>query len=115
MTRRISHDDRRNELSHRKPRGAWAVFASVDDEHQRGWIMNIGIATPFLLSAVVLPYDPGPRLPIEIGVSRVAYQSAYVGPPVGRIGYEQRRVRIWEEKPYKRPRYRDGDDRDWRH
>jgi len=77
--------------------------------------MNIGIAAPFLLSAVVLPYDPGPRLPIEIGVSRVAYQSAYVGPPVGRIGYEQRRVRIWEEKPYKRPRYRDGDDRDWRH
>jgi uncharacterized protein YcfJ len=64
-------------------------------------------------STVILPYDPGPRVPIEVGVSGAASQSAYVGPPAERIGYEQRRVPIWEEKPYKRPRPRDDDDGDW--
>jgi uncharacterized protein YcfJ len=60
-------------------------------------------------STVVLPYDPGPRVPIEVGVASSATQSAYVGPPVTRITYEQRRAPIWEQKPYKRPR----PDRDW--
>jgi uncharacterized protein YcfJ len=60
-------------------------------------------------STVVLPYDPGPRVPIEVGVAGSAAQSAYVGPPVARIIYEQRRVPIWEQRPYRRPRH----DRDW--
>ncbi|MBI3530367.1 MAG: glycine zipper 2TM domain-containing protein [Betaproteobacteria bacterium] len=66
-------------------------------------------------TTVVLPYDPGPRVPIEVGITGSAAQSAYVGPPVARITYEQRRAPIWEEKPYKRPRHRhdDDNDRDW--
>lgn len=66
-------------------------------------------------TTVVLPYDPGPRVPIEVGVTGSAAQSAYVGPPVTRITYEQRRAPIWEQKPYKRPRHRhhDDNDRDW--
>ena len=60
-------------------------------------------------TTVVLPYDPGPRVPIEIGVGGNASQTAYVGPPVSRIYYEQRPVPVWEQKPYKRPR----PDRDW--
>jgi uncharacterized protein YcfJ len=66
-------------------------------------------------TTVVLPYDPGPRVPIEVGVAGSAAQSAYVGPQVTRITYEQHRVPIWEQKPYKRPRPRhdDDNDRDW--
>jgi hypothetical protein len=60
-------------------------------------------------TTVVLPYDPGPRVPIEVGVTGSAAQPAYVGPPVARITYEQRPAPIWEQKPYKRPR----PDRDW--
>lgn len=55
-------------------------------------------------STVVLPYDPGPRVPIEVGVAGRAAQSAYVGPPVARIVYERHPVPIWEQRPYKRPR-----------
>ena len=103
--------------------------------------MNIKIAVPFLLTTlaapafatdytdsapvvssvpvyqngrnttVVLPYDPGPRVPIEVGVTGNARQSAYVGPPVTHISYLQRPARIWEQKPYKRPR----PDRGWDH
>jgi uncharacterized protein YcfJ len=62
-------------------------------------------------TTVVLPYDPGPRVPIEVGVAGSARQSAYVGPPVTHITYAQRPARIWEQKPYKRPR----PDRDWDH
>jgi uncharacterized protein YcfJ len=64
-------------------------------------------------TTVVLPYDPGPRVPIEVGVAGGAGQPGYVGAPVARIAYEQRRVPIWEEKPYKRPRHRHDDGRDW--
>ena len=66
-------------------------------------------------TTIVLPYDPGPRVPIQVRVTGSAAQPAYVGPPVARITYEQRRAPIWEENPYKRPRYRHGDDndRDW--
>lgn len=64
-------------------------------------------------TTVVLPYDPGPRVPITVGVAGTAAQSAYVGPPVAQIAYEQRRIPIWEQKPYKRPRHRHDDDRDW--
>ena len=64
-------------------------------------------------TTVVLPYDPGPRVPIEVGVTGNAAQPAYVSPPVARITYyEQRRVPIWEEKPYKRHRHRHDDDDD---
>jgi uncharacterized protein YcfJ len=63
-------------------------------------------------TTVVLPYDPGPRVPIEVGVAGAPTQSAYVGPPVTHVTYEQRRVPIWEEKPYKRPRHRDDDGHD---
>jgi uncharacterized protein YcfJ len=61
-------------------------------------------------TTVVLPYDPGPRVPIEVGVT-----GTYVGPAVAQIAYEQRRVPVWEQKPYKRPRHRHDDDhdRDW--
>ena len=66
-------------------------------------------------TTVVLPYDPGPRVPIEVGVTGSATQPVYAGAPVARITYEQRRAPIWEEKPYKRPRHHhdDDNDRDW--
>jgi uncharacterized protein YcfJ len=66
-------------------------------------------------TTVVLPYDPGPRVPIEVGVTGNAAQIAYVGAPVTRIVYEQSRAPIWEQKPYKRKRHghRDDHDRDW--
>jgi uncharacterized protein YcfJ len=63
-------------------------------------------------TTVVLPYDPGPRVPIAVGVAGAAAQSAYVGPPVTPITFVQRRVPIWEQKPYKRPRHRDDDGHD---
>jgi len=63
-------------------------------------------------TTVVLPYDPGPSVPIEVGVTGSAAPLAYAGPPVARIAYEQRRAPIWEEKPYKRPRHRQDDDHD---
>ena len=66
-------------------------------------------------TTVVLPYDPGARVPIEVGVSGSAAQVAYVGAPVARIAYEQPRVPVWEQKPYKRKRHGhpDDHDRDW--
>ncbi len=66
-------------------------------------------------TTVVLPYDPGPRVSIGVGVTGSAAQSASAGPQVAYIVYEQRRAPIWEAKPYKRPRHRhhDDHDRDW--
>ena len=66
-------------------------------------------------TTVVLPYDPGARVPIEVGVTGNAAQTAYAGPPVERITYEQRRVPIWEQRTYRRPHHRHDDDhdRDW--
>lgn len=66
-------------------------------------------------TTVVLPYDPGPRVPIEVGVTGSAAQTAYVGPPVERIAYEPRRVPLWEQRPYRRQHHRHDDDhdRDW--
>jgi uncharacterized protein YcfJ len=54
-------------------------------------------------TTVVMPYDPGARVPIEIGVAGNAAQPAYAGAPVT-LTYEAQRVPIWEQKPYKRPR-----------
>lgn len=66
-------------------------------------------------TTVMLPYDPGPRVTVEISVPGSAAQSAYIGPPVALVADEQRRVPVWEQKPYKRPRHRHDDDhdRDW--
>jgi uncharacterized protein YcfJ len=66
-------------------------------------------------TTVVLPYDPGPRVSIGVGVSGRAAQTAYVGPQVAYIVYEQRRAPIWEQKPYKRKHHghHDDHDRDW--
>jgi uncharacterized protein YcfJ len=63
-------------------------------------------------STVVLPYDAGPRVPIEVGVSGAAYRSAYVGLPLQRISYAPLHVPIWEERPYRRRHHHD-DDRGW--
>ncbi len=63
-------------------------------------------------TTVVLPNDPGPRVPIEVGATGSATQPTYVGPPVARTSYyEQRPAPIWEQKPYKRPR----PNSDWDH
>ena len=62
-------------------------------------------------TTVVLPYDPGPRVPIEVGITGGAGRPAYVGPPVARIGYERRPTPVWEQRPYKRPH----SDRNWDH
>jgi uncharacterized protein YcfJ len=63
-------------------------------------------------TTVVLPYDPGPRVPIEVGVTGSATQPAYAGPPVARTTYyEHGPAPDWEQKPYKRPR----PDPDWDH
>jgi hypothetical protein len=91
------------------------VYQTISEPQQQCWTESITSYYSGRNSIVVLPYDPGPRVPIEVGVSGVASRSTYVGPPVERIGYEQRRVPIWEVKPYKRPRHHDDDDRDWRH
>jgi uncharacterized protein YcfJ len=66
-------------------------------------------------TTVVLPYDPGPRVTVQVGVAGSDAQSGYAGAPVARIAYEQRRAPIWEEKPYKRPRHDRDDDqaRNW--
>ena len=62
-------------------------------------------------TTVVLPYDPGPRVTIEVGVAGGAAQGVNVSPAIAY--YEPRRVPVWEEKPYKRPRHHRDDDRDW--
>lgn len=64
-------------------------------------------------TTVVLPYDPGPRVRIGVGVaesgtsgSYVLPQSATVRPGVTRITYaDPRNHRAWDRKPYKRPKH----------
>jgi uncharacterized protein YcfJ len=60
-------------------------------------------------TTVAMPYDPGARVPIDVGVITSGRQPAYLSPPVAQITYVQNRVPVWEQKPYRRPRY----DRDW--
>ena len=57
---------------------------------------------------VMLPYDPGARVPVQVGVAVNGAQPAYVSPPVQRIVYE-RRVPVWANRPYHRHHH----DRDW--
>jgi len=55
-------------------------------------------------SMIMLPYDPGPRLPLEITVARPG-PPAYLAPPVDRVMYEHRHLPAWEQPVYKRPRH----------
>ena len=58
-------------------------------------------------TTVVMPYDPGARVPVEVGVT--GRHPVYAGVPVTRIAYEQHPARVWEHKPYKRPPRYGGD------
>ncbi len=68
-------------------------------------------------ATVILPYDPGPRVRIAVGVTDngasntyIVPQSHMVRPSVTRINYvDNRAIPVWKKKPYKRPRY----DRGW--
>jgi len=68
-------------------------------------------------ATVVLPYDPGPRVRIGVGISDhggsntyIVPQSQLVRPSVTRITYiDNRNVQAWKKKPYKRPKH----DRGW--
>ena len=56
-------------------------------------------------NTVVLPYDPGARVPVQVSVAG----APYVSPPVEYVVYEQRRAPKWRHKPYKHPHR----ERDW--
>src|SRR6185503_16466486 len=68
-------------------------------------------------ATVVMPYDPGPRVRIGVGISDhggsntyIVPQSQLVRPSVTRITYiDNRNVQVWKKKPYKRPKH----DRGW--
>ncbi|HVY06419.1 MAG TPA: glycine zipper 2TM domain-containing protein [Burkholderiales bacterium] len=59
-------------------------------------------------TTVVLPYDPGPRVPVEVGIRGIP-AGTYVAPAAANVVYE-RPAPIWEQTPYKRPR-----PADWEH
>ncbi len=54
-------------------------------------------------TTVVMPYDPGPRVPLAIGIASAA-QPVYGRPVVERITYVEQRVPGWAKKPNKRHR-----------
>lgn len=91
------------------------VYQTVNEPRQQCWSESVTYNYYGRNTTVVLPYDPGARVPIEVGVTGNATQAAYAGPPVERITYEQRRVPIWEQRTYRRPHHRHDDDhdRDW--
>jgi uncharacterized protein YcfJ len=68
-------------------------------------------------ATVILPYDPGPRVRIAVGITDngasntyIMPQSHMVRPSVTRITYiDDRDVQVWKRKPYKRPKH----DRGW--
>ena len=68
-------------------------------------------------TTVILPYDPGPRVRIAVGIpgngasnTYIVPQSHMVRPSVTRITYiKDRDVPVWKKKPYKRPKH----DRGW--
>ena len=68
-------------------------------------------------ATVILPYDPGPRVRIAVGVTDngasntyIVPQSHFVRPSVTRITYiDDHDVQMWKRKPYKRPKH----DRGW--
>ena len=68
-------------------------------------------------ATVVLPYDPGPRVRIGVGIADnggshtyIVAQSQVVRPSVTRITYiDNRNIPVWKKKPYKRPKH----DRAW--
>jgi uncharacterized protein YcfJ len=67
-------------------------------------------------ATVVLPYDPGPRVRIGVGITDnggsatyVVPQSQSVLPSVTRITYIDNRI-VWKKKPPKRPKHARGWD-----
>ena len=67
-------------------------------------------------ATVVLPYDPGPRVRIGVGITDnggsttyIVPQSQVVRPAVTRITYIDNRT-VWKKKPYKRPKHNRGWD-----
>jgi uncharacterized protein YcfJ len=64
-------------------------------------------------ATVVLPYDPGPRVRIGVGVSDHGGSNVYIvpqpqviRPSVTRITYiENRNVPVWKKNPHKRPKH----------
>ena len=68
-------------------------------------------------ATVILPYDPGPRVRIGVGITGndasntyIVPQSHMVRPSVTRITYfDDRDGQVWKKKPYKRPKH----DRGW--
>jgi uncharacterized protein YcfJ len=60
-------------------------------------------------STVMLPYNPGNRVPLEITVGSSG-RPAYLGPPIGHVAYQHRHVPVWELPVYKRPRHYDRSD-----
>jgi uncharacterized protein YcfJ len=60
-------------------------------------------------STVMLPYNPGARVPLEITVGNSGLP-AYLGPPVGHVAYEYRHGPVWQLPVYKRPRHHDRSD-----
>ena len=66
---------------------------------------------------VILPYDPGPRVRIGVGIADnagantyIVPQSRMVRPSVTHVTYiGDHSVPVWKKKPYKRPQH----DRDW--
>ena len=71
-------------------------------------------------TTVIMPYDPGARVRIGVGItdngatqSYVLPQSGHAHPAVTRVTYvvDNRDVQVWKHKPYKRPRHgRNRDD-----
>ena len=68
-------------------------------------------------TTVILPYDPGPRVRIAVGITDngapntyIVPQSHMVRPSVPYITYiDDRDVHVWKKKPYKRKKH----DHDW--
>ena len=64
-------------------------------------------------TTVILPYDPGRRVRIAVGITDrgapntyIVPQSHVVRPSVTRITYvDNRDIPVWKKKPYQRPRY----------
>lgn len=58
-------------------------------------------------TTVLLPYDPGPRVPVDVGVTGA--QVGYAPVPVARLGYESYAAPVWVHRPHKHRRH----ERDW--
>lgn len=69
-------------------------------------------------TTVILPYDPGPRVRIAVGITGNGASNTYIVPQsqwgrssVTRVTYiDDRDVAVWKKKPYKRPKHGRGWD-----